>query len=65
MKRLMASMKRLKGVWDEDTGKVNGQSWVSEECAGAKGEVPVLGSVSDGRVIILPSNVKGRRPHLL
>lgn len=52
MKRLTASMKRLKGVWDEGTGKVNGQSWVSEECAGAKGEAPVLGSLSDGRVII-------------
>lgn len=65
MKSLMASMKSLKGVWDKGTGKVHGQSWVSEECAGAEGEAPVLGSVSDGRVIILPSDVKGRRPHLL
>lgn len=65
MKSLVESMKRLKGVWDKGTGKVHEQSRVSEECAGAQGEAPVLGSVSDGRVTILPSDVKGRRPYLL
>lgn len=37
---------------------------VSEEVL-PKGKAPVLGSVSDGRVIILPSDVKGKKPHLL
>lgn len=40
-------------------------SQVSEESAGAQSETPMSGSVLDRRMIILPSGMKGRRPHWL
>lgn len=61
MKSLIVSMKKWKGAWDKDTGKFM-DSEDFEESAGVQGEAPMLGSVSDGRLIILPSAMKGRRP---
>jgi hypothetical protein len=60
-------MKKLKGIWDEDRQKVDGQSQMFEESVGggSQSKAPTSRSALQRRMVILPAGMKRRRLHWL